>query len=158
MIALNTCAAGACRCSNGGEDDAALRIYAAAELLYTGDLFEDLPLDYVQSETEDWCMPRRIWLREMALKLQYGFSKALTRAGRNREALDHCLTALAIGPANEAVNEAANAEAMKIFVAQGRIEAMHRQFRQYRQALASIGATEGAGILALHRDLSQPQP
>ena len=60
-----------------GEDEAALRIYAAAEQLYTGDLFEDLPLEYVQPEQEDWCMPRRIWLREMALKLQYDFAKVL---------------------------------------------------------------------------------
>ena len=53
----------------------ALRVYAAADQLYTGDLFEDLPLEYVRSETDDWCMPRRIWLREMAVKLQYDFAK-----------------------------------------------------------------------------------
>ncbi len=136
-----------------GEDEAALRIYAAAEQLYTGDLFEDLPLEYVQSEQEDWCMPRRIWLREMALKLQYDFSKVLSRSQRSREALEHCMKALAIDPASEG----ANAEAMKIFVAQGRVDAMHRQFRQYRQALAQIGATEGAEIMALYRDLSRPR-
>jgi DNA-binding SARP family transcriptional activator len=136
-----------------GEDEAALRIYAAAEQLYTGDLFEDLPLEYVQPEQEDWCMPRRIWLREMALKLQYDFSKVLMRSKRTREALEHCMKALAIDP----TSEGANAEAMKIFVAQGRVDAMHRQFRQYLQALATIGATEGAEIKALYRDLSRPK-
>ena len=136
-----------------GEDEAALRIYAAAEQLYTGDLFEDLPLEYVQPEQEDWCMPRRIWLREMALKLQYDFAKVLMREHRTREALEHCMKALAIDP----TSEGANAEAMKIFVAQGRIDAMHRQFRQYQQALATIGATEGAEIKLLYRDLSRPK-
>lgn len=136
-----------------GEDEAALRVYAAAEQLYTGDLFEDLPLEYVQAEQDDWCMPRRIWLREMALKLQYDYAKVLARLGRSREALEHCMKALAIDPASEG----ANAEAMKIFVAQGRVDAMHRQFRQYRQALATIGATEGAEIKALYRDLSRPR-
>jgi DNA-binding SARP family transcriptional activator len=136
-----------------GEDEAALRIYAAAEQLYKGDLFDDLPMEYVQPEQEDWCMPRRIWLREMALKLQYDFSKVLSRSHRTREALEHCMKALIIDPASEG----ANAEAMKIFVAQGRIDAMHRQFRQYRQALATIGATEGAEIQALYRDLSRPK-
>ena len=136
-----------------GEDEAALRVYAAAEQLYTGDLFDDLPQEYVRPEQDDWCMPRRTWLREMALKLQYDFAKVLMRSHRTREALEHCLKALAIDP----TSEGANAEAMKIFVAQGRVDAMHRQFRQYRQALATIGATEGAEIKLLYRDLSRPR-
>ena len=136
-----------------GEDEAALRTYAAAEQLYAGDLFDDLPLEYVQPEQDDWCMPRRIWLREMALKVQYDYAKVLLRSNRSREALDHCLKALTIDP----TSEGANAEAMKIFVAQGRVDAMHRQFRQYRQAMATIGASEGAEIKALYRDLSKPR-
>jgi DNA-binding SARP family transcriptional activator len=134
------------------EPEAAFRIYAAATELYGGDLFEDLPLEYVQSETDDWCMPRRIWLREMAVKLYYDFSKVCMKLGRTREALDQCQKALAIDPASEG----ANAEAMKIFVAQGRTDAMHRQYRQYRAALAVVGAAEGAEMAALCRSLSQP--
>ena len=64
-------------------------------------------------------MPRRIWLREMALKLQHDFSTVLLRSGRTREALEHCMKALAIDP----VSEGANAEAIKIFAAQGRTDA-----------------------------------
>lgn len=134
-----------------GQLDAALRIYAAAEQLYAGDLFEDLPLEYVESDAEDWCMARRIWLREMALKLQYDFAKVCQKSGRTREALEHCQKALAIDP----TSEGAHAEAMRIFVAQGRIDAMHRQYRQYRSALAAIGAQEGAEIRLLYRDLSR---
>lgn len=131
--------------------EAALRIYAAADKLYGGDLFEDLPLEYVESDAEDWCMARRIWLREMALKLQYDFAKVCQKSGRSREALVHCQKALAIDP----TSEGAHAEAMRIFVAQGRIEAMHRQYRQYRAALAAIGAQEGAEIRHLYRELSR---
>ena len=134
-----------------GEMAAAMRVYAAADQLYEGDLFEDLPLEYVRSETDDWCMPRRIWLREMAVKLQYDFAKVCMSSGRTREALDHCQKALAIDPASEG----ANAEAMKIFVAQGRMDAMHRQYRQYRAALEAIGASEGVEIKELYKDLSR---
>jgi DNA-binding SARP family transcriptional activator len=134
------------------QDDAALRIYTAAEQLYGGDLFEDLPLEYVENEHEDWCLPRRTWLREMALKLQYDFSKVMLRTGRTREALEHCQKALAIDPASEG----ANAQAMRIFMAQGRIEAMQRQYRAYRTAIAAIGAPEGEEIRSLYRDLTRP--
>jgi DNA-binding SARP family transcriptional activator len=134
-----------------GELAPALRVYAAATQLYGGDLFEDLPLEYVRSETDDWCMPRRIWLREMAVKLLYDFAKVCSKSGRVREALDHCQKALSIDPSSEG----ANAEAMKIFVAQGRMDAMHRQYRQYRAALEAIGASEGAEIRMLYRELAR---
>ncbi len=134
-----------------GEMDAAQRVYSAADQLYLGDLFEDLPMEYVRSDTDDWCMPRRIWLREMAVKLQYDFAKVCMKLDRMREALDHCQKALSIDPASEG----ANAEAMKIFVAQGRMDAMHRQYRQYRAALDAIGAGEGAEIKALYRELGR---
>lgn len=133
------------------ETAAALRVYASADQLYGGDLFEDLPMEYVRSDTDDWCMPRRIWLREMAVKLQYDFAKVCMRSGRTREALDHCQKALSIDPASEG----ANAEAMKIFVAQGRVDAMHRQYRQYKAALEAIGASEGIEIRTLYRDLAR---
>ncbi len=96
-------------------------------------------------------MPRRIWLREMAVKLQYDFAKVCMSSGRTREALDHCQKALAIDPASEG----ANAEAMKIFVAQGRMDAMHRQYRQYRAALEAIGVSEGIEIKELYLELSK---
>ena len=70
---------------------------------------------------------------------------------RTREALEHCQKALTIDP----TSEGANAEAMKIFLAQGRVDAMHRQYRQYRAALEAIGATEGLEIRSLYRELSR---
>ncbi len=133
-----------------GQLDAALRIYKAAETLYAGDLFEDLPQEYVQTETEDWCMARRTWLREMCIRLQYDTGRLLRLQNRLREALDHCQKALHLDP----TNEHANAEAMRIYMAQGRREAIDRQYRQYCAAIDAIGAGEiGETITDLYQEL-----
>jgi DNA-binding SARP family transcriptional activator len=135
--------------SKKGELDSAVLIYQAADQLYAGDLFENLPREYVESELENWCLPRRMWLREMALKLQNDYTSVLLRAGRTREALDHSLKALAIDPASEASNEVA----MQIFAVQGRDEAIHRQFKQYQQAVKALGETESAELRTQYRNL-----
>jgi DNA-binding SARP family transcriptional activator len=136
--------------SKKGELESAALIYQAADKLYAGDLFENLPREYVESELEDWCLPRRMWLKEMALKLQNDYTSVLMRAGRTREALDHCLKALAIDPASEGANEVA----MQIFAAQARDEAVHRQYKQYQLAVRAIGETESAELRAQYRSLT----
>jgi DNA-binding SARP family transcriptional activator len=133
-----------------GDDESALQLYRAADQLYAGDLFEDLPRQYTESELENWCLSRRTWLREMALKLQTDMTGAWLKVGRTREALDHCMKALALDPASEI----ANAEAMRIFHAQSREEAIHRQYRQYVQAVKTVGATESAELRALYKNLT----
>ncbi len=133
-----------------GENEAALLLYLAADAIYEGDLFEDLPREYTESELENWCISRRIWLREMALKLQTDMTGALLKAGRTREALDHCMKALALDPASES----ANADALRIFKLQGRDEAIHRQYRQYMQAVTAVGATESPELQSLYSTLS----
>jgi DNA-binding SARP family transcriptional activator len=125
-----------------GELESAVLFYQAADRLYAGDLFEHLPREYIESEHENWCLPRRMWLREMALKVQNDFTSLLLRMGRTREALDHCLKALAIDPASEGANDAA----MNIFALQGRDEAIHRQYRQYQQAVNAMGESETAEL------------
>jgi DNA-binding SARP family transcriptional activator len=133
-----------------GNDEAALRLYSEAERLYGGDLFADLPTQYLSTETEDWILPRRIWLRDMAIRVRYDHSKILRRHRRYAEALDHALKAVALDP----TNESANAEAMRVFHAQGRTDAMHRQFRQYRSALRAIGeSVEGIEVRATYDEL-----
>lgn len=124
-----------------GQTAAALPLYYTAERLYRGDLFEDLPLEYVQPEHEDWVMPRRTWLREMAMRVQYDMSAVLRAEGRASEALEHVQRALAFDP----TNEAANIEALRVFFAQGRIPAMHRHFKQFRSAIAALGEDIGGG-------------
>lgn len=126
-----------------GEAVAALPVYFAAERLYGGDLFEDLAVEYAQPEHDDWCMPRRIWLREMAIRVQYDMSKLLRKEGRTNEALERVQRALALDPANED----AVAEAMRVFHAQGRIDAINRQYKQYRTAAAAIGETRSSAEL-----------
>jgi DNA-binding SARP family transcriptional activator len=135
--------------SKKGELESAALIYHAADQLYAGDLFENLPREYVESELEDWCLPRRMWLKEMALKLQNDYTNVLMRMNRTREALDHCLKALTIDPASEGANEVA----MQIFAAQGRDEAIHRQFKQYQQAIKALGETESPELRSNYLNL-----
>lgn len=135
-----------------GEAAAALPVYFAAERLYRGDLFEDLPNEYVETENEDWCVPRRTWLREMAIRVQYDMATLLRREGRTNEAVERVQRALALDPASEE----ATAEAMRIFHAQGRLDAIHRQFKQFRAACAAIGEARPAReISALYEELSR---
>lgn len=131
------------------ELESALLVYRAADQLYAGDLFENLPREYLESENDNWCLPRRMWLREMALKLQNNLTSVLMRMGRTREALDHCLKALAIDPASEAANEVA----MQIFAVQGREDAVHRQYKQYQQAAKNLGETESVELRTQYRNL-----
>jgi DNA-binding SARP family transcriptional activator len=131
------------------ELEQALRVYFNADQLYAGDLFDNLPRRYVESENDNWCLPRRMWLREMALKLQNNLTSVLMRMGRTREALDHCLKALVIDPASEAANEVA----MQIFAIQGRDDAVHRQYKQYQQAVKTMGETESAELRTKFRSL-----
>jgi DNA-binding SARP family transcriptional activator len=141
--------------SKKGELESAMQVYLAADKLYAGDLFENLPREYIESENENWCLPRRTWLREMALKLQNDLINVLMRAGRTREALDHCLKALAIDQASEGANEVA----MQIFAAQGRDEAVHRQYKQYQLAVRAIGENESAELREqYHRLITKEKP
>lgn len=119
-----------------GQSDGAIALLDAADQLFSGDLFEDIPPEFAESETEDWIIPRRIWLREMALKVQRDKAEILRGKGRLHEALECCQKALAMDP----TCEIAHAEAMRIFSAQKRPEAITRQFRQYRAALNVVEA------------------
>jgi DNA-binding SARP family transcriptional activator len=118
-----------------GKFDAAYAMLQAAERLYTGDLFEDLLAEYVESEVENWCLPQRSWLRDMVLKVHSDMAMLLRRRGRLRDAIKQCQRALDIDPACEIAHE----EAMRIFHAQGRREAIARQYRQYTEALGALG-------------------
>jgi len=133
--------------ARAGRDEAAVRLYLEAERLYRGDLFQDLPPESLATETEDWVLPRRTWLREMAVRLHYDTSKSLRRHRRLAEALDHAQKAVAIDPASEP----AHGELMRVFHAMGRTDALHRQFRQYRAAQGEPGP--GAEIRAVYDEL-----
>ena len=110
-----------------GDPLGALRLYRVAERQYQGDLFEDLPIEYTHNDLDDWCRPRRRWLREMALKLLRDMSIVLRSQGLLDEAFEKCQRALSIDMANEATN----IETMRVLHAQARFEAMERQFEQF---------------------------
>jgi DNA-binding SARP family transcriptional activator len=118
-----------------GRHEAAFAMLLAADRLYTGDLFEDLPPEYLDGDGEDWCLAQRAWLRDMALKVRRDMAASLRRRGKLRDAIKHCRRALEMDPACEIAHE----EAMRIFHAQGRHEAVVRQYRQYVDALRAIG-------------------
>jgi len=105
----------------------ALRLYRVAERQYQGDLFEDLPIEYTHNNLDDWCRPRRRWLREMALKLLRDMSIVLRSQGLADEAFEKCQKALCIDMANESTN----IETMRVLHLQGRFEAIERQYEQY---------------------------
>lgn len=111
----------------------AIRVYEAAERLYGGDLFDDLPHEYAEYEFDDWCLPKRVWLRDMAVKLQCDFATALSNLGRSREALEHSTKALQIDP----LHEAANIQMMSTLASLGRNEAVTRQYQQYLKAMGT---------------------
>lgn len=137
-----------------GELEAAMRHYRPAERLYTGDLFEDLPIEFTHNDLEDWCRPQRRWLREMALKLMRDMSIVLRSLDQTEEALEKCQRALSI----DLTNETSNMEMLQILHAQSRYEAMERQFEQYCSLTEQT--TSSAKNTAIHklyrRLLSQP--
>jgi two-component SAPR family response regulator len=110
-----------------GASDEALICLQAADRLYTGDLFADIPADYADNSEHDWCWSKRYWLRDMFFKIQ----RDAARIHRERQdfstALAHCQKALAIDPLCEMAHE----EAMRVFRAQGRREAIDRQYKLY---------------------------
>ena len=129
----------------------ALRIYRAAEQQYQGDLFEDLPIEYTHNDLEDWCRPRRRWLRQMALKLLRDMSTVLRSEGLVDEALEKCHRALSIDMANESTNM----ETMRVLHAQGRFEAIDRQYEQFLSASDQRESDiEGTAFYKLYKRLA----
>ncbi len=135
-----------------GMDAEAIQMLDAADRLYTGDLFEDMSPEFSDADCLDWVVPRRMWFKEMALKVLRDKAEILRGQGQLREALACCQKALSADPACDMVH----AEAMKIFHAQSRPDAVARQYRLYRSAMAAVGASPDSDELAdLCRKLMQ---
>jgi two-component SAPR family response regulator len=143
-----------CRQSQGhikaGDLDEALICLQAADRLYTGDLFEDIPADYVDDQERNWCWTRRYWLRDMFLKVQRDAAMIYRLRAEYSAALNHCQKALAVDPLAEFAHE----EAMQVFAAQGRREAVDRQYALYLDSLSRFDDRPRSKELAdLHRKL-----
>lgn len=145
-----------CRQSQGhikaGDLDEALICLRAADRLYTGDLFEDIPPEYVDEQERDWCWTRRYWLRDMNLKVQRDAARIYRGRGELSAALAHCRKALAIDPLAEFAHE----EAMQVFAAQGRREAIERQYALYLESLSRFDdRPRSAELQKLYRALTR---
>ncbi len=112
----------------------AVALLDAADRLYSGDLFEDLPTTFFENDMENWVGPKREWFRDMALKVLRDKAAILRQRGRFRDALASCQKALQM----DALCEIAHAEAMRIFHAQNRADAITRQYRQYLSAMDAM--------------------
>jgi two-component SAPR family response regulator len=125
-----------CRQSQGhikaGASDEALICLQGAERLYTGDLFEDIPADYIDTGERDWCWTRRYWLRDMFLKVLRDAARLYRQRQEHSAALNQCQKALAIDPLCEFAHE----ESMRVYHALGRREAIERQYSLYVDSLS----------------------
>jgi two-component SAPR family response regulator len=144
-----------CRQSQGhikaGANDEALICLQAAARLYTGDLFEDIPAEYADDSERDWCWTKRYWLRDMFFKVQRDAARIYRERKDYSTALAHCQKALAIDP----LCEMAHAEAMQVFSAQGRREAIDRQFELYLSSLSHFdNRPKSASLQEMYRKLT----
>jgi two-component SAPR family response regulator len=129
---------------SAGAADEALICLRAADRLYTGDLFEDIPAEYADNSERDWCWSKRYWLRDMFFKVQRDAARIYREHAEYSAALVHCSKALAIDPLCEIAHE----EAMKIFFAQGRREAIDRQYKLYLDSLSHFDQRPKSAALA----------
>lgn len=121
--------------AKAGQHEEAITLLEAAERLYSGELFEDLSPAYFENDLENWVVPKRTWFKDMALKVLRDKAAIHRQSGHYRVALEACQKALKMDP----TCEIAHAEAMRIFHAQSRSDAIARQFRQYTDAMAALG-------------------
>jgi two-component SAPR family response regulator len=137
---------------NAGATDEALICLQAADRLYTGDLFEDIPTAYADNSERDWCWSKRYWLRDMFFKIQRDAARIHRERQDYSAALAHCKKALAMDPLCEIAHE----EAMQVFFAQGRREAIDRQYKLYLDSLGHFDdRPKSAALAATYRQLQR---
>jgi DNA-binding SARP family transcriptional activator len=143
-----------------GRPQEALMCFDSALTLYTGDLFADLPAALTDGTDADWCASTRVWLRELYFKVHGDCARTQRELGNPLQAAAHCQQMLQQDPASDF----AHAELMRLHAAQGRRDALERQFQRYRRALAANDQGPGPGeaaplplmdlYVALMRDLT----
>ena len=73
-----------------GQFEQALMCCQAAERLYGGSLFSDIPLEYVENAELDWCWSQRFWIERMHLRI-LTYIAAIYRVRKDHElALRYC--------------------------------------------------------------------
>lgn len=108
-----------------GDLDHALTCHLAAEKLYAGSLFADIPTKYAESIDQDWCWSRRYWLEETFLKMLVYLTGIFRQRGDIDEALSRGERALTLN----VCYEPAHREMMRSYHLAGRRDALERQYR-----------------------------
>lgn len=105
--------------------------FEAAERLYSGDLFHDIPIKYIENNENDWCWSKRYWYSEMYHKLLYSMAKIYRETGDLSKAINYCDKVIAEDP----LLEAAQIEKLLTLAESHRFDALHRQYRIYSDYL-----------------------
>jgi len=125
----------ACRQSEkhilAGASEEALSCLHAADRLYLGDLFSDIGEEYVDGSERDWCWSKQYWLRDMFHKIQRELARLYREKSDYSAALIHCKKSLDV----DELCETAHQETMRVYFAQGRGEAVERQYKIYTRML-----------------------
>jgi two-component SAPR family response regulator len=108
--------------------------YESAERLYSGDLFNDIPLKYIENNDNDWCWGKRFWYREMYHKLLYSLASIHRQMGNLSTAIVYCDKALSEDP----ILEAAHKEKIIALAEAQRFDAIQRQYRIYTESLKKL--------------------
>jgi two-component SAPR family response regulator len=126
--------------------------YESAERLYSGDLFNDIPLKYIENNNNDWCWSKRFWFHEMYHKLLYSLANIHRQLGRLSQAINYCDKALTEDP----TLEAAQREKLLALAESKRFDALHRQFKVYTESLRKFNMGQpSAEIRDLYTNLSR---
>jgi len=135
---------------NAGDTEQSLLCHHAAERLYTGNLFADIPPKYVDDRDRDWCWSRRFWLESVYLKMLTYLGTIHRQRGDSKLALQYCERVLKVDPCSERAHQ----EAMLTYHLIGRKDALERQYRLCRESLKRYEERQpSAGTVALARQL-----
>ncbi|TAK49787.1 MAG: hypothetical protein EPO23_00720 [Xanthobacteraceae bacterium] len=116
---------------NAGNLDLSLTCHQAAEHLYTGSLYGDIPLEYVEDRERDWCWSRRYWIEAIYLKMLACMATIHRKRQDAGMSLLYCERVLKIDPCSERAHQ----EAMRTYHQIGRRDALERQYRLCRESL-----------------------
>lgn len=126
--------------------------YKSAERLYSGELFKDIPIKYIENNDDDWCWSKRYWYKEMYQKLLYSLASVHRQLGEVALAISYADRALSEDPNLEE----AHREKMLALASVKRYDALERQFKIYSESLKKFNmGTPSPDLKKLYLDLLQ---
>ena len=124
--------------------------YLSAERLYSGQLFNDIPVKYTEDGDDDWCWSKRYWYKEMYQKLLYSLASLHRKVGESATAISYADKALIEDPNLEE----AHREKMLALASLKRYDALDRQYKVYSESLKKFNlGTPSVALTELYNDL-----